>query len=251
MNIVILLDKESLGINMKSCLGGYGAYVDLVNENRSNENRDIRVGDLLKEVNSIDVSLFSVAEIYSVLRQAIRPLSIRFWRPEHSASHESSVSQVVCDLRNTSWIKKQQKLISASTNYFELLTIWSRFSLARDWLNLILLDNSFESAFRQLPTLLQQVSTEPSLVPYLNSYDDNMPTLHDACRCGLRQFMEDVHRTSAFESVANTFLQSDSHARYQAYFIRQPIFYLVPFSSVLKSSSGLLSFASVLSSSSR
>lgn len=245
MSFVILLDKESLGINLKSCLGGYGAYVDLIDENQVEEKRNILVGDLLREVNGINVSLFSVAEVYSVLRQTRRPLSITFWRPVAKTSKDLSLSQVVSDLRNTSWIKRQQKIIGASTNNFETLKVFTSFALAREWLNFLLVDSSFESSFRAQPKLLHEIMTEPSLVPYLELCDGN---LFDVCIVALRQYISDVQRTSVFESLCNTFLQPDSHTRYQAYFIRQPEFVIIPFSTVLKNSLGLLSFATVLSS---
>ncbi len=95
-----------LGINLKSCLNGCGAYVDSFYDNTSSlaRKKGLHIGDIIVDLNHKNITMMGLEEIKSLLVQYRgQTLSMTIHRPSPT---EATPSQVMNDLRNRLYIKR-------------------------------------------------------------------------------------------------------------------------------------------------
>jgi hypothetical protein len=101
-----------LGINLKSCLSGYGAYIDsFYSPNQCDqsssmaEQKGLMIGDILLRVDEVNIELMELDEIQKLLlKLRLSPLTLTIRRLcDHG---QSNLANVILDVRNRIWIKK-------------------------------------------------------------------------------------------------------------------------------------------------
>lgn len=95
-----------LGINLKSCLNGLGAYVDSFYDNTSSlaRKKGLHIGDVIVDLNYKNITMMGLEEIKSLLVQYRgQTLFMTIHRPSPT---ETTPSQALNDLRNRLFIKR-------------------------------------------------------------------------------------------------------------------------------------------------
>jgi hypothetical protein len=105
---IVTLSQPPLGINLRSCFGQQGTYVDSFYRTKDGEyfevekSKSVQVGDILWCVNDIDVHNRSLEEIRKILLTVSFPLKLSFHHPSPPPNHED----ILNNLNNRTWIGK-------------------------------------------------------------------------------------------------------------------------------------------------
>lgn len=135
----LLLFGGPIGINLKSCLGGKGAYVDSFYKEPFG---GVKIGDILWQINGTQLDNVSIEEIRQIVKIATGPVKLVFksfppliLREDTEPSDQIDDNhiknrldhaslQLLHDLRGRSWIKRIVK-----HSYFEASQIYQKYSV--------------------------------------------------------------------------------------------------------------------------
>lgn len=106
---IVTLSQPPLGINLRSCFGQQGAYVDSFYRANDGEyfeaqkSKAIQIGDIIWSINNIDVHHRTLEDIRKILLTISFPLTLIFHHPK---SAELNCDEILNNLNNRTWIGK-------------------------------------------------------------------------------------------------------------------------------------------------
>jgi hypothetical protein len=263
--ITIVWEDSPLGIQLKTCVGGKGAYIDSLEIFSPIEAPSpLRIGDLLSKIGSDIVEEYSIQSIFQKLQNVERPVSLTFLRfqlststlsPTSSTPTIQSLDELTWDFRNYLWFKKylKAKYPENTLALTRRIALWNKLCSCRTWLkcleSLLFLTN--ENIPMTLLTRIEQflqMSTKKQTSPYIRhpigyvpySTTSSADTMCTSLKICLKQCVESL------ESNLFDFLQSDMFHRMNSFYIRQYQFIYYSVADLLLSESGRLVLYSIL-----
>jgi hypothetical protein len=173
----LMLFGGPIGINLKSCLGGKGAYVDSFYKEPFG---GVKIGDILWQINETPLNEISIEEIRQMVKNATGPMKLMFksFPPliscDDSDSNdigmkqrlECATLQLLHDLRGRSWIKRiiKQTFPEVANKYAQFTLLYDCYQL----LQLILIQFPVEELIKVSIPSATEHSSSNSAVTYLH-----------------------------------------------------------------------------------
>lgn len=253
MEIHVCLDGSPLGVNLRSCHGGRGNYVDCYNGDIREELVELMLGDFLVAVNSVDVSTFSLEGVYSLIHRCPFPINLVFQRRRGALTHPS-VSATASPAKfcfsallvKYSWVKKLLKYEARRKGVYtsrpETLALWNKYFTASCWLHELMASQEPPLGFT-----LGHLNRLESCLCIESPTDKQIDLYHrfQRVRETVGAFLHAQTIQDLVENVLLRFQRSDFFNRMSAYYHQVPRFVHIPISVLLSTSVGILTLSAI------
>lgn len=265
----LVLFGGPLGINLKSCLGNQGAYIDSFYKTAY---AGVNVGDLLCSINEKDVRTMRIEEIRWLIKNSKQPISLKFqsvfdYWPKNTAEGSNlpiETIKLILDQRFRSWTKRLLKEYALQQQSVDgtlpVTSSESNPTLMEKWKYFVLLHDSITtlSAFDHLECRSADVNAIKELLNFVTHLENKCNFVEDS---DLEQMQKEELQFNKTGDDRSTFLEfrlqlegiykqlkmnlelelsqiplsNVTCTKLMAYFYRQPQFHFISIDNILAS----------------
>jgi hypothetical protein len=241
---VVLEGSSSLGVSLRSRIGGKGCYIDSFLEENGERSgiaaTNVRIGDALISINDDDIQDQTIEVIYHKVQSLSFPLRLHFQRHPgpllEDILKEISSIRVLCYY---SWIKRYIKY--SSSDYHSTLAMWVRIFQVTTWMETIFAEET-------VPTTIthSQLHRIACALIILVPASMSLPDTYALLRHTMQNYLQSLTVRDFLTQLLEAFYSSRDFSRMIAFNPSVTRWKYFSISTMLRSAAGVLALCAAL-----